>query len=424
VGNVTGWRPFRLGLAVQKRYGADSAGYLTAVITYYAFFSLFPLLLLGLAVVGFILAGDPVAQGDWVDSLTDTVPGLKPIIGENLDAIVDARAGVGIVALAGLLWTGTGLVEAAGWALGRVFRVPDYQGFLKKKAWSIGSLIGLGLLWLASTALVGVAGTISLEGVGGVLAKVGGVLLGFSLDMVLFLVAYRILVQRRGPPFRQLWAGALLAAVGWFVLKLAGSWYATHTVGRASAVYGAFAAVIGVLVLLYFSARVFLYGAELNAVLIEERGGGPVDPSEEGPKGEVEVSKNGQEKPPAEQSTLELIRSIASDTGTLVRKEIELARREVTEGISARVKAVAAMAVAGVVALIALIFLGSAGAEALDEVMPDWAARLVVAGFFLVVAALAAVFGKARLKKPSLSPEETKRTVKEDVEWAKAQLKR
>lgn len=91
-----------------------------AGITYYAFLSLFPLLLVGLSVVGFILAGDARAQAEWAARLAGSVPGLGPLIGENLDALVSARAATGIAGLAGLLWSGAGIVRASGSALSRV----------------------------------------------------------------------------------------------------------------------------------------------------------------------------------------------------------------------------------------------------------------------------------------------------------------
>lgn len=125
-----------------------------------------------------------------------------------------------------------------------------------------------------------------------------------------------------------------------------------------------------------------------------------------------------------DRSLLELVRSIATDSSTLVRKEMELARLEIVEAVSARIKAALAAATAGVLALMALVFFALAAAAALDNVMRPWASRLVVAGAFSVLAIGALAFGALRAKRPPLAPEETKRTVKEDVEWARAQLKR
>lgn len=263
-------RSVRLAAAVNRRYGRDSAGYLASAVAYHSFLSLFPLLLLALAAVGFLLAHDPKAQADWVDRISRSVPGLQELIADSLRAVVKERTGAGLIALVGLAWTGIGLVEAAGHALGKVFRVPEIGPFLKKKMWSAGSLVALGVPALAATALTGMAGGLNVEGAAGVLLALAAMALGFLLDLGLFLLAYRILVQRRGPPFRRLWKGALLSAGGWTVLKILGAWVARQAVANAAAVYGSFAAVVGILLLLHLASRLFLYGAELNAVLIEE----------------------------------------------------------------------------------------------------------------------------------------------------------
>lgn len=125
-----------------------------------------------------------------------------------------------------------------------------------------------------------------------------------------------------------------------------------------------------------------------------------------------------------DRSTVELLRSIGTDSATLVRKEIELGRQEIVEALTARLKAAGAAAAAAVLVLMGLVFLGHAAATALDGPLAPWAARLVVAGGFLVLAVAALAFAGLRAKRPPLAPEETKRTVKEDVEWARAQLKR
>jgi membrane protein len=411
-------------MAVQQRYGKDSGGYLAAVVTYYGFLSLFPLILLGLAVVGFILAGSPAAQQEWQDALTETIPGLGPVIGRNIDAVVAARGPATVIGLVSLLWTGIGVVEASGWALAIVHRVQLYSNFVRKKVWSIGSLMLLGTLSLVSAALTTLAGGLQLPGPLDLLIVPVGGTIGFGLDFVLFLVGYRLLVQGQGPPFRELWPGALVTATAWFGLKFLGSWFASRTLESASAVYGTFAAVVAVLVLLYLAARVFVYGAELNVVLAERRKGNSVEEKHPEPRTEVSVSGNGRTKPPQEQSTAELIRSIAADTGILLRKEVDLARQEITEGVTAKTKAAGAMAAAGLLGLIAVVFLATAGAWALSLVMPNWAAWLIVGGVFVLLAGVAFLFGRARMKATPLAPEKTKQTVKEDVEWARAQLKR
>lgn len=260
----------RLALEVNTRYGEDGGGYLAAALTYYGFLSIFPLLLLALAGVGFVLAGDLQAQRQWAERLSESIPGLGPLIGENLRSIVEQRGGAGVIGLVGLVWSGTGLTNAAGYSLSRVFRRPAVQGLVRKRVWSITSTAGLGLLALTGVTISAVVGGLQAQGtVGSALAAVA-LVVALVLDVILFLVSYRVLTAGWSPPFRQLWLGALVAGAGWTVLKTAGAWYATRTVANASEVYGTFGSVVGILAMLYLAARLFLYGAEINAVLLQD----------------------------------------------------------------------------------------------------------------------------------------------------------
>lgn len=140
----------------------------------------------------------------------------------------------------------------------------------------------------------------------------------------------------------------------------------------------------------------------------------------EHPRSPRDSTRNGS----SERSTFEIIMAIADDTKHLLTKEIELAKHEVVEALLAKAKAVAALAVAGFIGIFVLVFGGLTAVAALDNVLPPWGSRLVVTGFFALLAIVAVLFGIARLKKPGLVPEETKRTLKEEKEWAITQLQR
>jgi MFS family permease len=119
-----------------------------------------------------------------------------------------------------------------------------------------------------------------------------------------------------------------------------------------------------------------------------------------------------------------LIRSIASDVSLLVTKQIELAKQEIGEMVSTRAKAIAVMGTAAVLGLFVIGFLGLAGAEALAEAVPRWAAMLIVAAVFALLGGMAIVLARSWLRSAATKPELTKTTLKEDVRWAKQQLKR
>lgn len=410
----------RTAMAVQERFGRDAGGNMAGAISYFGFLSLFPLLLLGLSVVGFILAGNAGLRDQVAVEVSRAVPGLEALAGNNIRALIKARAGAAAIGLVGLLWTGTGVVAASETALGRMFGVRDKVGFVREKARQLGTTVALGIVALAGTAVVGGARAIDAGGFARVALAIGAIVLGLAIDFGLFSAAYRLLIRRPGPAWRHLWPGALLAAGGWTVLKFIGAWYGARTLSRASAIYGTFAGAVAVLVLLNLAARFFVYGGELIAFLKErEEEGSRVG----GDKVEREDGKP-RELDPQDRSTIRLVSQVAGDVGALVKKEVELAKQEISEGIAARLKAAVALGIVAVLGLFALGFAAAAIAWALDGVMPPWASRLVVAGIFLVLGAVAAVFGIQRLKSPPLKPVKTQETIKEDVAWAKAQLKR
>lgn len=254
-------------MAVRKRYSEDSAGFVAAGITYYAFLSLFPLMLLALAGFGYALAAHPEAQAELTQRVSSTIPGLGETVGRNVATVVRHRAGAGIVGLAGLVWSGRGVAAAASHGLARVFRFEERAGFVVKQVWLVASLAALGVLALASASAGAAVASVRL-GVMTVGLRIAGTAVTIALDFALFLAAYRLLTLRHGPDVRQLWPGALFSAAGWTALKVGGGWYAARTVAHAEAVYGTFAATVGVLVLLSLASQLFMYGAELNAVLI------------------------------------------------------------------------------------------------------------------------------------------------------------
>ena len=264
----------RFALAVNTRYGEDGGGHLAASLSYYAFLSLFPLILLALAGIGFVLAGDPQTQAEWGERISDAIPGLGPLIAENLESLVSSRRGASIIGIVGLVFSGTRLTNAAGYALSRVYRHSEVQGFMRQRLWSLSATAGLGLVALCGVVLSSIVG--SLRGTGGALGiglSVAATLVSLVLDVVLFAVSYRVLTARWGPRFSKLWPGALLAGAGWTGLKIGGTWLAAHIVANASEVYGTFGSVVGALGLTYLASRLFLYGAEINAVLFADKDG-------------------------------------------------------------------------------------------------------------------------------------------------------
>jgi hypothetical protein len=125
-----------------------------------------------------------------------------------------------------------------------------------------------------------------------------------------------------------------------------------------------------------------------------------------------------------DQSIGELVKDLAEETSTLVRREIDLAKAEMTERAKLAGKGAATLAAGAIVALLALGALAACLIAALDLVMPTWLAALIVAVVYAAIAGVLALTGRKQVQEATPPvPEETIESVKEDVQWAKTRTR-
>lgn len=249
--------------AVIKKFGDDQAGQLAALIAYYGFFSLFPLLLVFVTVLGFILQGDASAQSSVLHSTLSQFP----IIGDQLQKNVGSLKGSVFsltIGLAGSLFAGLGITGAAQNAFNQVWYVPHKRrpNFLKARLRGLGLLVVLGLLAIVSTVA---AGFVTAGGGSSVPAAIGGVLVAFIVNLLLFFTAFRFLTASEVET-SDLLPGVILAAVLWQILQHVGGYYVDHVVRHAKETSGLFSFVLGLLAWLYLGGQVTLLAAEVNVV--------------------------------------------------------------------------------------------------------------------------------------------------------------
>jgi len=248
-------------IAVLRKFSDDQAGGYAALIAYYAFVAIFPLLLVFTTVLGFILQGDPTAY----DKVVDTTLAQIPVIGESVRDQTLRGSGVAlVVGLVGTLLAGLGVTVAAQNALNHVYAVPRRRrpDAIMSRLRGLAILVVLGVLQVISTAVSG----LSAGGLGGMWTQTGGLGLSIVVNAILFTVAFRLLVNSM-IPIRELWPGVALATVGWTALQALGGVYVKHVVANATDTYGTFATVLGLIAWLYLGARVVVYAAEINTVL-------------------------------------------------------------------------------------------------------------------------------------------------------------
>jgi YihY family inner membrane protein len=252
-----------LPIAVAKKFGDDEAGKQAALIAYYGFFSLFPLMLVLVTVLGFLVG----KNSHLADQVVHSVLAHIPIIGDQIRTNVHSLKGSGValaVGVVGSLWGGLGVVQAGQGAMDAVWNVPRKKrpGFLASRLRGIGLLVILGLGVIASTLLAGLA----TAGTGHSLpVKVGVLVLSTLMNMALFLAAFKLLTVAR-VSWSDLVPGAIVAAGAGEVLQAVGGYYLGHTLKDASQTYGFFGIVIGLLSWIYLQAQVTLFAAEVNVV--------------------------------------------------------------------------------------------------------------------------------------------------------------
>jgi membrane protein len=253
-------------VAVMKKFGDDEAGNLAALIAYYGFFSMFPLLLVFVSVLGLLLHNHPDLQRSILDSALRNFPVIGgQDIGKNLHAIRGAGASL-FIGIAGTLWGGLGVTQATQNAMNRIWDVPkkDRPNFVFSRLRGLLMLVILGTLVIASTFAGGLGAS---GGSLGIVLRVVGIGLSLVLNFVLFAVAYRVLTAR-DLRWSDVAPGAAVAAVLWSLLQVFGGYYVTHQIQGASNIYGTFAIVIGLLVWIYLGAQITLYCAEINVVRV------------------------------------------------------------------------------------------------------------------------------------------------------------
>lgn len=248
-------------MAVLKKFGDDRGTRLAALVSYYGLFSLFPLLLILVTALGFVLSWNQDLQRDVIDAVVRQFPVLGDQIRENIGSLQGSGVGLA-VGVGGLLWAGMGVMATLQDAMNTVWSVPikSRPNFFEKRGRALLTLLLLGIGFIAAAGLAG----LSILGSLGSFAA-GGLLISFLIEFALFLLAFRTLTDRV-LPWGALVPGALLGAAGWVALQSLGGLYVQRAVSGASATYGFFAAVIGLLLWMYLLAQWVILSAEINVV--------------------------------------------------------------------------------------------------------------------------------------------------------------
>jgi membrane protein len=246
--------------AVLRKYFDDEGPKLAALLTYYGFLSLFPLLLVVVVVLTEVLASQPSLQEELIDQLVG--PRLKPDIEQALAQLPSSGLPL-VVGIFGLLFSGLGGMLAAFHALNRIWAVPrcDRVSIGGRYVRAVAMLVVV-LVGAITAAGLGVLASIAeLPGI----ERVGSAAGSFAVIVLVLVLAHKLLTSR-SVRLRDIWVSCILGAVAVLALVSWGAAVLPALITRSGPVYGSFATVVGAFALLYLTSQAVVLSAEVSPV--------------------------------------------------------------------------------------------------------------------------------------------------------------
>lgn len=249
--------------SVIKKYGEDEAGNLGALITYYGFLSLFPLLLVATTATQIFLHGHEHLRG----RVTDAVNHYFPVIGDQLQNSVHTSHKTGLALLIGVLFTiygARGGATAFQNALNHIWQIPKVNrpGFPKQAGKSVVITLGGGLGIVLAAVISGYA--TALDSV--LVLRVVPIAVSLVILTLVFYFIFRFTIAGRGPSKKVALISATSAAIGVQILQTFGTYLITHQLHNFKNLYGTFAVVLGLLFWVYLQVQVVMYAIEIGSV--------------------------------------------------------------------------------------------------------------------------------------------------------------
>jgi len=255
-------KPLAFLYAVLRKYSDDKAGYHAALLTYYGFLSLFPLLLVLTTITEIVATSHPNIQKEVIDSVTS----YFPLIGDQLSVHIHGIHETGFTLLIALLFTfygARGVASAFRYGINQIRNTPkkSLSGFPQSTLENLEFIVvaGLGLILAASITSAVLAFDHHL------IIK----LLAFFVDAFVlfwtFIAIFKIVLPHKSY-MNDLWLTAICASVGLVVLQSVGGLLLAHQLRHLDALYSYFAVSLGLLFWIYLQAQVVYYSIEVGIV--------------------------------------------------------------------------------------------------------------------------------------------------------------
>lgn len=264
------WKAVVLIRRTIEKFLEDNCTHIAAGVAYYTLFSMFPLLLAAVSILGFVL-GSRELENEIIERVGSFVPTSERLVADTIRGVIRARGATGLVATLGLLWSGTAIFAAIRRSLNIAWGIKKPRPFLQQKAIELAMLLSLGgLLVISISITTGISVVRKMSASVPWVSPIDGNLIWDTLMAAVptvFTFTTFLLLYRFGPNavirWRDVWLGALVAALGFEVAKNVFVWYAQN-VATYNLVYGSLGTVVAFLMWAYISVIILLFGAELS----------------------------------------------------------------------------------------------------------------------------------------------------------------
>ena len=244
----------------------NNCPYVAAGIAYWTVFSLFPLALAGISILGFLYS-TPEEQSRIVEGIVKLVPVSSDYLASLVEEVLRARGALGVLAIVGLLWSGTAVFSAVRKGINHAWHIGKPHHFLLERAIDLVMLLGVAALTLIhvllTTNLFGLSDLTALARESGawVALKVVLELVALAVTFGIFMLLYRYVLNTR-VAWRDVWLGALIAAVLFHGVRIGLTWFVS-SFSSFNLVYGSLGALMAVLVWAYLSSMALMWGAQI-----------------------------------------------------------------------------------------------------------------------------------------------------------------
>jgi membrane protein len=268
--------------ATFKKFQADEMSDRAAALTYYVMMSLFPALLVGIALLGLLgdesLVAKSVGYASDNGAPAEVTDALEALLTKTVDAAGGAVSGALVLGIAVATYGASGAFGAAGRALNDVYGVHETRNFVVHKLADIGftlvtialALVALFCVFLGGSLATDLFGTIGLGDSAAAVWRVARWAVAIAAVLGMYAIVFSFAPDAGARRRRLLSRGALVGVAIWIVAS-AGFFLYVSNFGKYGATYGAFAGAVILLLWLYLSSVAFLFGAELNSIVDERR---------------------------------------------------------------------------------------------------------------------------------------------------------